>query len=223
VWSVGATTWELAHGDPPFEDVQDMRDIVGAQLPPVRQPEAFSRSFHDFLHSCSQPAASRPDPDELLEVRSFSSILMEDDLLIKSFKFCRRPTSYGLRVHAQRLSGCWDSAGQLMSSRFFGRVTNSDFHLFKKIRRFLHLHISHSFHPPPITLPNPKCLVGYTTNIIQLLLFLFPYTGHQGHLPTAAACHVMLPSTICVIRFSVLLSIYKTMAREHFRKVFFSV
>jgi serine/threonine protein kinase len=80
VWSLGATTWELAHGDPPFEDVQDMRDIVGAQLPPVRQPEAFSRSFHDFLHSCSQPAASRPDPDELLEVRSFSSICMEDGL-----------------------------------------------------------------------------------------------------------------------------------------------
>jgi serine/threonine protein kinase len=69
VWSLGATTWELAHGDPPFADVQDMRDIFGAQLPPVRQPEAFSRSFHDFLHSCSQPAASRPDPDELLEVR----------------------------------------------------------------------------------------------------------------------------------------------------------
>jgi serine/threonine protein kinase len=67
VWSLGATTWELAHGDPPFADVQDMRDIFGAQLPPVRQPEAFSRSFHDFLHSCSQPAASRPDPDELLE------------------------------------------------------------------------------------------------------------------------------------------------------------
>jgi len=69
VWSLGATMWELAHGDPPFADVQDTRRIaavVGTQLPPVRQPDALSRSFHDFLHLCSQPAASRPDPDELL-------------------------------------------------------------------------------------------------------------------------------------------------------------
>jgi p21-activated kinase 1 len=69
VWSLGATTWELVHGSPPFEDVKDTRDIVGGQLPPVREPDAFSRSFHDFLHLCSQPAASRPDPDELLDVR----------------------------------------------------------------------------------------------------------------------------------------------------------
>ncbi|KAF8259328.1 hypothetical protein EI94DRAFT_1751867 [Lactarius quietus] len=66
VWSLGATTWELAHGDPPFSDVQDTRLITGHQLPPVREPETLSRSFHDFLHLCSQPVASRPDPDELL-------------------------------------------------------------------------------------------------------------------------------------------------------------
>ena len=70
VWSLGATTWELAHGDPPFSDVQDTRLIVGHQLPPVREPETLSRSFHDFLHLCSQPVASRPDPDELLNVRA---------------------------------------------------------------------------------------------------------------------------------------------------------
>lgn len=69
MWSLGATTWELVHGSPPFEDVKDTRDIVGGQLPPVREPEAFSRSFHDFLHLCSHPAASRPDPEELLDVR----------------------------------------------------------------------------------------------------------------------------------------------------------
>ena len=99
-----------------------------------------------------------------------------------------------------------------MSSRYFGRVTNSDFHLFKKNQTlspstyFTHLN-------PPITLP--KCLVGYTTNIIQLLLLLFSlYGSPRSSLPTAAACHVMLPSTICVIRFSVLLSIDKTMAKE---------
>jgi serine/threonine protein kinase len=66
VWSLGATTWELAHGDPPFSDVQDTRLIVGHELPPVREPETLSRSFHDFLHLCSQPVGSRPDPDELL-------------------------------------------------------------------------------------------------------------------------------------------------------------
>lgn len=71
VWSLGATMWELVHGDPPFSDVQDMSPAVGGQLPDVREPEAFSRSFHDFLHLCSQPAASRPDPDELLDVRFF--------------------------------------------------------------------------------------------------------------------------------------------------------
>lgn len=72
--------WELVHGSPPFEDVKDTRDIVGGQLPPVREPEAFSRSFHEFLHSCSQPATSRPDPDELLDVRfSLFLPLMEDN------------------------------------------------------------------------------------------------------------------------------------------------
>ncbi|KAI9454081.1 kinase-like domain-containing protein [Russula earlei] len=67
VWSLGATTWELVHGDPPFADVQDTRRIVDEQFPPVREPEAYSRSFHDFLHLCSRPAALRPDPDELLK------------------------------------------------------------------------------------------------------------------------------------------------------------
>jgi len=69
VWSLGATTWELVHGDPPFADVQDPRHMVSEQLPPVRQPEAFSRYFHDFLHLCSQPAALRPDADELLNTQ----------------------------------------------------------------------------------------------------------------------------------------------------------
>ena len=90
VWSLGATTWELVHGDPPFADVQDTRRIVGTQLPPVRQPVALSRSFHDFLHLCSQPAASRPDPDELLNVRfpSPPPLVLLLALITGSFLFC---------------------------------------------------------------------------------------------------------------------------------------
>ena len=56
--------------------------LVGGQLPPVREPEAFSRSFHDFLHLCSQPAASRPDPDELLDVRFLRLFYLLEDGLI---------------------------------------------------------------------------------------------------------------------------------------------
>lgn len=123
VWSLGATTWELVHGDPPFADVQDTRHVCGTQLPPVRQPDAFSRSFHDFLHLCSQPAASRPDPDELLNVRLFLSVDRSIDhvLTFFLFLFCRF-ILYGLRAHALRLSGCWVSVRRSTSSSYFDRV-----------------------------------------------------------------------------------------------------
>ena len=122
VWSLGATTWELVHGDPPFADVQDTRRIVGTQLPPVRQPVALSRSFHDFLHLCSRPAASRPDPDELLNVRLPPPHLVLLLALITGLFVLRRLILYGLRAHAQRLSGCWNSARLSTSSSYFCRV-----------------------------------------------------------------------------------------------------
>ncbi|KAI8990420.1 kinase-like protein [Trametes punicea] len=65
VWSLGATVWELAQAEPPFSDVADPRQF-GDKLPPLSQPEIYSRSFHDFLHLCSKPSSSRPDPHELL-------------------------------------------------------------------------------------------------------------------------------------------------------------
>ncbi|KAG2031971.1 kinase-like domain-containing protein [Suillus americanus] len=65
VWSLGATVWELAQTEPPFADVQDPRQI-GVQWPPLRQPELYSRGFHEFLKLCSRPYGSRPNPNELV-------------------------------------------------------------------------------------------------------------------------------------------------------------
>ena len=129
VWSLGATTWELAHGDPPFSDVQDTRLIVGHQLPPVREPETLSRSFHDFLHLCSQPVASRPDPDELLNVRAtppFFLISIDPPAHL-------RLISYGLLALARRLFGCWASVKQSTRNSYFARMTTS----IRKIQKFL--------------------------------------------------------------------------------------
>ncbi|KAG0706214.1 kinase-like domain-containing protein [Suillus ampliporus] len=65
VWSLGATVWELAQTEPPFADVQDARQI-GAQWPALRQPELYSRAFHEFLKLCSRAAGTRPNANELL-------------------------------------------------------------------------------------------------------------------------------------------------------------
>ncbi|EPS98864.1 hypothetical protein FOMPIDRAFT_1125654 [Fomitopsis schrenkii] len=66
VWSLGATIWEMAQAEPPFSEVQDSR-LIPHRWPSLRQSEIYSRSFHDFLHLCSQPSSLRPDPDELLK------------------------------------------------------------------------------------------------------------------------------------------------------------
>ncbi|KAI0070969.1 kinase-like protein [Panus rudis PR-1116 ss-1] len=65
VWSLGATVWEMAQGEPPFSNVTDIKQL-GDRWEPLDQPETYSRSFHDFLHFCSEPTESRPDPHELL-------------------------------------------------------------------------------------------------------------------------------------------------------------
>ncbi|KAI0920551.1 hypothetical protein AcV5_010260 [Taiwanofungus camphoratus] len=66
VWSLGATVWEMAQAEPPFSDITDPRQMAD-RWPPLHQPGMYSRSFHDFLHLCSQPSSLRPDPDELLK------------------------------------------------------------------------------------------------------------------------------------------------------------
>ncbi|KAG8977770.1 hypothetical protein FRB90_008698 [Tulasnella sp. 427] len=75
IWSVGATVWEVAQGDPPFIEVEDSRKFLD-QLPELSEPEQFSDDFHDFLALCSQVSGQRPRAVELLRtpfVRAASS------------------------------------------------------------------------------------------------------------------------------------------------------
>ncbi|KAF9468310.1 hypothetical protein BDZ94DRAFT_1246477 [Collybia nuda] len=61
VWSLGATVWEMAEAEPPFALTQQ----IGDRWPRLSRPETYSPSFHEFLHQCSEPAASRPSPSDL--------------------------------------------------------------------------------------------------------------------------------------------------------------
>nr|GAT58073.1 STE/STE20/PAKA protein kinase [Mycena chlorophos] len=63
VWSVGATVWELAEANPPFADTDQPED----RWPPLSNPSIYPPAFHEFLTSCSEPAASRPSAGELLK------------------------------------------------------------------------------------------------------------------------------------------------------------
>jgi hypothetical protein len=56
----------MAQTEPPFSDTQQFAD----RWPPLRQPELYSPAFHDFLRKCSEPPSSRPNPSDLLKVRS---------------------------------------------------------------------------------------------------------------------------------------------------------
>ncbi|KAL0575315.1 hypothetical protein V5O48_006666 [Marasmius crinis-equi] len=87
VWSLGAIVWEMAQARPPFPGSKyppgnDSPDISGVLLsndseyphirwPPLDKPQSFSPAFHNFLRLCSEPAAFRPSPCDLLKVTLF--------------------------------------------------------------------------------------------------------------------------------------------------------
>ncbi|KAK7441843.1 hypothetical protein VKT23_016504 [Stygiomarasmius scandens] len=64
VWSVGATVWEMAEAEPPFASTTSE---PADRWPALKRPQLYSPAFRDFLRLCSEPAASRPDPLELLK------------------------------------------------------------------------------------------------------------------------------------------------------------
>jgi len=65
VWSVGATIWEVAEGDPPFIELEDSQDFLD-RWPALSSADQLSPQFHDFLRLCSEPTGKRPRAMELL-------------------------------------------------------------------------------------------------------------------------------------------------------------
>ncbi len=131
----------------------------------------------------------------------------------------RRLSLYGLLVRAQRLSSCWDSAGQLMSSRYVARVMISDFiypisrHWTIALFIFIFIQLALIKSTIPYLQSQSQVLSRiYPTNIITgFPVFFFLYVGHQGR-TFPIACHVMLPS---IITLSSLLFYYPAIATKH--------
>ena len=71
----------MAQTEPPFSDTQQFAD----RWPPLRQPELYSPAFHDFLRKCSEPPSSRPNPIDLLKVRSAFPTTIFHDVEFKLF------------------------------------------------------------------------------------------------------------------------------------------
>jgi len=134
---------------------------------------------------------------------------------------------YGLLVRARRLSDCWASAGQLMSSRYADRVMISDFIYFiSKIGHspsfiiFIFIHVL-SFNPPILHIQSQVLSRLYPTNIITVF-FLF-YGSPRSYFPNPLSRHATIYYH-AVFPF-VLLSGYshKTIARKRASSEYFWV
>jgi len=70
IWSTGIMIMEMAEGEPPYMDYPPLRAlflITTRGIPPLKQPEKFSSTFHDFLKlTLDKFADSRPTATDLL-------------------------------------------------------------------------------------------------------------------------------------------------------------